>query len=70
MRQLPDNQGGATRSSVTSVFTAQGEARADNTSADLLTGWGKRGLTTHLLVGWGHIRPRYERGEAWATYLS
>ena len=40
-----------------SVFIAQGEERSQDTPADLLIGWGKRGLRIHLLVGWGHIRP-------------
>lgn len=30
---------------VMSAFIAQGEARAQETPADLLIGWGKRGLT-------------------------
>ena len=33
-----------------SVFIAQGEARSPDTPADLLIGWGKRGLRIHLLV--------------------
>ena len=53
---------------VMSVFIAQGEERPSDTPAAPLIGWGKRGLTTHLLVGWRHIRPY--GGEEWATYLS
>lgn len=34
-----------------SVFIAQGEERSQDTPADLLIGWGKRGLGIHLLVG-------------------
>ena len=34
---------------VMSVFVAQGEQRSQDTPADLLIGWGKRGLTIHLL---------------------
>ena len=40
-----------------SAFIAQGEERSCDTPADLLVGWGKRGLRIHLLVGWGCIRP-------------
>ena len=39
-----------------SAFIAQGEERSCDTPADLLVGWGKRGLRIHLLVGWGCIR--------------
>ena len=51
-----------------SVFIAQGEERSHDTPADLLIGWGKRGLMMHLQVGWGikGLRP----GEDWPTYLS
>ena len=41
---------------VMSVFIAQGEERSPDTPADLLIGWGKRGLMMHLLVGWGHMK--------------
>ena len=40
-----------------SVFIAQGKERSCNIPADMLIGWGKRGLRIHFLVGWGHIRP-------------
>ena len=40
-----------------SVFITQGEERSHDTPANLLIGWGKRGLRIHLLVGWGYIRP-------------
>ena len=40
-----------------SLFIAQGEERSYDTPADLLLGWEKAGLTIHLLVGRGHIRP-------------
>ena len=39
------------RHAVMSVFIAQ--ERRGYTPADLLIGWGKRGLAIHLLVGWG-----------------
>ena len=35
------------------VFIAQGEERSGDTPADLPIGWGRRGLTIHLLVGGG-----------------
>lgn len=38
-----------------SIFITQGEERTQDTPADLLIGWGKRGLRIHLLVGWGYI---------------
>ena len=44
--------------------------RSSDTPADLLIGWGKKGLMMHLLVGWGHIRSTWGGGEEWATYLS
>ena len=53
-----------------SIFITQGEARSPDTLADLLIGWGKRGLTIHLLVAWGRIRAPQRWGEEWATYLS
>ena len=40
-----------------SVFITQGVERSLMTPADLLVGWGKRGLRGHLLVVWGLIRP-------------
>ena len=60
---------------VMSVFLTQGERRVlsqarerEMAPADLLIGWGKRGLMMHLQVGWGikGLRP----GEDWPTYLS
>ena len=33
------------------------EERANDTPADLLIGWGEKGLTIHLLVGWGLLDP-------------
>ncbi len=39
-----------------SVFIAQGEEGSQDTPADLLIGWGKRGLAIHLPVGGGLIR--------------
>ena len=53
-----------------SVFIAQEEERSRDTPADLMTGWGKRVLMIHLLLGWGCIRPLQRWGEEWATYLS
>ena len=35
------------------------EENSCDTPADLLTGWGKRGLMIHLLVGWGRVRPQW-----------
>ena len=32
------------------------QMRSPDTPADLLIGWGKRGLMMHLLVGWGHMK--------------
>ena len=67
--QLPDDQ--VSRSQARGhVFIAQGEERSRDTPADLLIGWGKRGLRIHLLVVWrlvgaGRSRPgcpRWERG--------
>ena len=41
---------------IRSVFITQGEERSRDTPADLLIGWGERGvLTIHLLVGWGVV---------------
>ena len=37
------------------VFIAQGEESSQDTPADLMIGWGKRGLM--IYVGWGYIRP-------------
>ena len=34
-------------------FIPQGEERSGDTPADLPIGWGRRGLTIHLLVGGG-----------------
>ena len=42
---------------VVSVFIAQGEERSQDTPADLLIGWGKRGFMIHLLVGWELVKP-------------
>ena len=40
-----------------SVFITQGEERSQDIPADLLIGWGKRGLMIHCwLVGGCHIR--------------
>ena len=42
---------------VVSVFSAQGEKGSQDTPADLLTGWGKRGLRIHLLAVGGIYGP-------------
>ena len=55
---------------VLSVFIAQEEERSQDTPADLLGGWGNRGLLIGLLAGWGRIRPLEGWGEACATHLS
>lgn len=55
---------------VVSIFKAQGEERSQDTLADVLIGWDKRGLRIQLLVDCGHIRPLQDQGESWATYLS
>ena len=47
---------------VMSVFITQGEERSCDTPADLLIGWGKRVLMTHLLAGWGCIGVGWEGG--------
>ena len=52
---------------LTSVFITQGEERSYDASADLLIGWGKRGVMIHLPVGWG-LPGGW--GEEWTTYLS
>lgn len=52
------------------VFITQGEERSCDMPVDLLICWGKRGLTIHLLVGWGHMRLLQRWDEEWATYLS
>ena len=55
MRALPNYQRVSEHAFV-SVFIAQGEEGSQDTPAELLIGWGKRGLKIHLLVGWGYIR--------------
>ena len=46
---LPDGQGEPTPGQWLCVFIAQGEEKSRDTSADVLIGWRKRGLT---YTGW------------------